>query len=723
MNRASPAFSVCSRLTAFLFYTGASYADELSTFSESYYFEDFPVTLTSTRLSQPIQDTPNAMTVIDREMIRATGALSIPDLLRLVPGFTVAFYAGSRAAVTYHGLSDQYARDMQVLIDGRSVYDPGYGGVSWSDLPIDIEDIKRIEVIRGPNATAYGSNSYAGVINIITDHPADAIGSFVSTTAGEGGREKVYGRYATQINDFSYKLSAAYDKGDGFDNRADDFRTRWLYFHADNELDKDSHLHFLLGASQGTYEEGYSDVLQQVRELDNDYNFQQIAWKHNLSANNHFQLQLYHNHQEIEDSYTSPLLSEMIMSLEELQGIPEAIRLDSFAIGMGAADFNSFLDAMNINDGRFIISWLGMASDRYDLEFEQTIQAREDFRFAWGVGLRRDEAESIQIFHQTTPVTRDQSRLFANGEWQARQNMVLNMGAMLEKYQGHAPIYSYRAAGNLHLDQQNTLRINASRAYRMPTLYEQHVNFVIFLDEPLNDINTWIKTQGDLDPQLLDSIELGYLGNFNEYGLTLDVKLFEERYRDVIVSYRDLDYPDPDRGLSDTTVLDNFNERIHEGAQSYSNNGTVDIYGIELNAKYLPTHRDLIFLGYCYLHSKGSEYHHIEDGTIFYAEDLDKRTPSHTFSLLLSHRFDFGFDASTVYYYTDSVSWYGEGDPVPEYKRLDLRLAKRFKLLNSDSEISLLLQHLNGESLEFYNSGINKNVWKKRAYLQFKTSF
>jgi iron complex outermembrane receptor protein len=413
----------------------------------------------------------------------------------------------------------------------------------------------------------------------------------------------------------------------------------------------------------------------------------------------------------------------MVMVLEELQGIPENMRLDFFALLMGAPDFNSFLNSMNINDGRFVVSWLGMTSDRYDLEFEQTIQAHEDFRLAWGAGLRRDEAKSIQIFHQSKPVSRDQSRLFANGEWQARENLVLNLGGMLENYEGHEPIYSYRAAGNLHLDQQNTLRINASRAYRMPTLYEEHVNFVIFLNEPLNDINTWIKTQGDLAPQRLDSIELGYLGNFNEYGLTLDVKLFEERYRDMIVSYRDFDYPDPDRGLADTTVLDNFNELIHEGAQIYSNNGTVDIYGIELNAKYLPTHRDLIFIGYSYLHTKGSEYKYIEDGTLFYDEDLDTRTPSHTFSLLLSHRFDFGINASTVYYFTDAVTWYGEGDPVPEYKRLDLRLAKRFELLGSASEISLLLQHINGESLEFYNRDTYKNVWNKRAYLQFKTSF
>ncbi|MEJ2694831.1 MAG: TonB-dependent receptor plug domain-containing protein, partial [Candidatus Thiodiazotropha sp.] len=289
-----------------LFLSRISLADEDSAMSESYYFEEFPVTLTSTRLSQSFEDTPNAMTVIDKEMIRATGALSIPDLLRLVPGMTVTFYAGSRAAATYHGLSDQYARDMQVLIDGRSVYDPGYGGVSWSDLPIETDDINRIEVIRGPNAMAYGSNFYAGVINIITEHPADLSGSKISANTGEGGRRKIYARHAAKTAGFNVKISAAHNEGNGYDNRSDDFKSDWISLHGEKKLDEDNRLQLLAGVSRGTYEEGFSGLLRQVRELDNSYNFQQISWKHKQSNENHFQLQLYHNHQKIDDTNTSP---------------------------------------------------------------------------------------------------------------------------------------------------------------------------------------------------------------------------------------------------------------------------------------------------------------------------------------------------------------------------------------------------------------------------------
>lgn len=703
--------------------TNSAFGEEQTALSESYYFEEFPVTLTSTRLSQPLENIPSAITVIDKDMIRATGALSIPDVLRLVPGFTVAFYAGSRAAATYHGLSDQYARDMQVLIDGRSVYDPGYGGVAWFDLPIDIEDVNRIEVVRGPNATAYGSNAYAGVINIITDKPADVFGTRVSVTMGEGGRSKFFGSHADQISDVSFKISTAYEEGDGFDDRADDFNYGWINFDGEKRLDERNDLSFRFGVSQGSFEEGYSDVIQQVRELDDKYNYQQLVWNHVDSESNHFRLQFYHNHQEIDDSYVSPPISEMLLSLDALQAIPEPFRLDFFANAMGAPDYASFLSAMGINDGRFLISWLGMSSDRYDIEFEQTIQALDNFRFAWGLGLRLDEAKSDQIFHQSDAVSRHQARAFFNGEWQANDQLVFNIGGMLEDFENHSPILSHRLAANYHIDKNNTLRVNASRAYRMPTLYEEHVNFVIFVNEPYNDLNTWFSSLGDLDPQSIDSFELGFSGNYFDQGLGIDIKLFEERYRDVIRAYRDFDYPDPDRGLSDTTVLDNFNEFLHEGAQVYANTGSVDTYGIEINTKFIPSHKDLIFLGYSYMHTDGKEIRKLKDGVYSYDEEVYKRAPIHTFSLLLSHRFDSGIEASTVYYYTDSISWYGEGDPVPSYKRMDVRLAKQLDIFDTDSEVSLLIQNVNGENVEFYNGDKMRNIWNKRVYLQFSSHF
>lgn len=134
------------------------------------YFGDLPIVLSATRLSQPLTEVPVAITVIDREMIEASGARELADVFRLVPGFVVGSVNGHQRMVGYHGLLDAFNRRMQVLVDGRSVYTSTFGGVRWTDLSLALEDIERIEVVRGPNAATYGPNSFLGVISIKTRH-------------------------------------------------------------------------------------------------------------------------------------------------------------------------------------------------------------------------------------------------------------------------------------------------------------------------------------------------------------------------------------------------------------------------------------------------------------------------------------------------------------------------------------------------------------------------
>ncbi|MBL3619149.1 MAG: TonB-dependent receptor [gamma proteobacterium endosymbiont of Lamellibrachia anaximandri] len=705
-------------------------AAEPDPISEDYFFEELPVVLSATRLSQSLADTPTAMTIIDKEMIRASGSRNIPDLLRLVPGFAVGFYSGSRATATYHGMADQYARDMQVLIDGRSVYDPAFGGVAWADMPIEVDEIARIEVIRGPNAAAYGSNSFAGVVNIITDHPADRPGAMLKTIIGEGNARKIYGRYADSIGDFAYRISANYEEYDGFEEREDSADTRWFNFHGEQTLDNDDTVEFRVGFSRGNYGEGWSDIFQQTRVLNNRYNFQQIAWTHQQSPSNEFRLQFYHNYQQIEDNYRSPIISDIIKGLDDLQGFPEPIRPDIFALGLSGGNYNfqMFLDELKLTDSPLALSWLGFESDRYDLEFQQTLQTSDNLRLVWGAGARQDRGKSVWIFHQHDAIMRNQIRLFANTEWHISPAWVVNAGGMVEHFEDKDPLFSPRLAINHHIDQHNTIRANASRAYRMPTLLEDHINLVVFLDEPLNDVNTWVLGTGSLDPQSIDSFELGYLGSFPEVGLTLDLKLFHERIDNIINEFRNLDIPDPDRGLTDPialATLNNFNELIQEGADTYINAGKATINGLEVNLDFRPTPRDLIFLGYGYANTYGQEAFLIQDGTIQTRNSISDNAASHTFSILGSHRFDSGIQISSAYYYVGEMVWSGEGDLVPTFRRWDVRLGKQFTLPGMDGEIALIGQNLNGGHVDFFNAPNRDlvNRWETRFFLQASLGF
>ncbi|MBA3904121.1 MAG: TonB-dependent receptor, partial [Rhodocyclaceae bacterium] len=113
--------------------------------SEHDFLAELPVVLSASRLTQPLADAPGAVTVIDRDMIKASGAREIADLFRLVPGFQVSYANGANPVVAYHGQSGQVNQRMQVLVDGRSAYSPYYlGGVNWNMLSPDLEDIERI---------------------------------------------------------------------------------------------------------------------------------------------------------------------------------------------------------------------------------------------------------------------------------------------------------------------------------------------------------------------------------------------------------------------------------------------------------------------------------------------------------------------------------------------------------------------------------------------------
>jgi len=118
--------------------------------------------------TQKVADAAAAIFVITQEDLRRSGATSIPEALRLVPGLEVARIDENKWAIGSRGFNGRFDDKLLVLIDGRSVYTPLFSGVYWNVQDVMLEDIDRIEVIRGPGATLWGANAVNGVINIIT---------------------------------------------------------------------------------------------------------------------------------------------------------------------------------------------------------------------------------------------------------------------------------------------------------------------------------------------------------------------------------------------------------------------------------------------------------------------------------------------------------------------------------------------------------------------------
>ena len=162
---------------------------------------------------QPIGDAPVAIFVITAEDIRLSGAESVPELLRTVPGIEVARINSNSWSVTARGFSSKYADKLLVLLDGRSIYDPLFSGVFWDMQMPMLEDIERIEVIRGPGGTLWGANAFNGVINIITKEANHTQGGLIIAGGGTDLQSRGAVRYGGALGKRgSYRLFAQHQR-------------------------------------------------------------------------------------------------------------------------------------------------------------------------------------------------------------------------------------------------------------------------------------------------------------------------------------------------------------------------------------------------------------------------------------------------------------------------------------------------------------------------------
>lgn len=191
---------------------------------------------TVTRGQSTVGKSPAAVYVVTSDMIRRSGSRSIPEALRLVPGVQVARIDANKWAISIRGLNQRFSNKLLVQIDGRTVYTPLFAGVFWDVQDVLMEDIARIEVIRGPGATVWGANAVNGVINVITKSSRDTVGTFVE---GGGGNRRGFAsaRVGRQQEDLSWRVSGKWFERDaGLLNgteAGDDWRMGRLGFRSD----------------------------------------------------------------------------------------------------------------------------------------------------------------------------------------------------------------------------------------------------------------------------------------------------------------------------------------------------------------------------------------------------------------------------------------------------------------------------------------------------------
>lgn len=167
--------------------------------------------VTASRGAQSPLDSPNSTTILTRQDIRLSGITRIPELLRRVAGMDVMQITGGDSNVSMRGFNSRLSNKLLVLVNGRYVQNDFLGSTYWESLSIDVDQIERIEIVRGPGSALYGANAFAGIVNIITIAPG---AGRTGLRVGVGDQNQLYGSiWATaRDGDFAYRASAGYTR-------------------------------------------------------------------------------------------------------------------------------------------------------------------------------------------------------------------------------------------------------------------------------------------------------------------------------------------------------------------------------------------------------------------------------------------------------------------------------------------------------------------------------
>ena len=585
---------------------------------------------------QSLARTAAAVFVIGQEDIRRSGATNIPDLLRMAPGVDVEQIDANAWAISVRGFNSRYSNKVLVLIDGRTVYTPSFSGVFWEHLDMPLENIDRIEVIRGPGATVWGANAVNGVISIFTKSSKDTKGGLVTAgggsqlnalgvvqyggAAGKGGAYRAFGKY------FNIGNSAMPDGSPAADH--------WMRVHGGFRADWD------LSSRDSLMVQGdlFANQASQTRRsgfmatpFDRIFNQSLDAaggdvlarWNHTLAGGSQTSLQAYY------DTYRR---TDM--------GLPEVERT-------------------------------------FDLDFQHHIAAGDRHDIVWGLGYRVSNSgisPGYAIAFSPPLETDPLYSGFLQDEIRASDSLWLTIGCKLEHnaYTGLEIGPSVRLAWSPP-GSRHTIWAAASKADRQPARVDTDIQTDLLAIPITSDSIQVLRLSGNphIKDEELRDYELGYRTEFTKT-VSLDVATFLSFYRHLKTVE-----PQP------IVIVPGSPVRL-EIPLLYDNQAHAVTYGGEVSLRWNATSRWRIGPGYSYLHATIRQ----DPSSQGLATDsLANGFPRNMFQIRSSLNLSRWTEFDQSLYYTARLP----GGSIPGHARLDLRLARHF---GERAELSLVGQNL-----------------------------
>jgi iron complex outermembrane receptor protein len=576
---------------------------------------------------EQLSDAPAAIFVITQEDIRRSGVTSIPEALRMAPGVEVARIDANKWAISARGFNSRFATKLLVLMDGRSVYSPVFSGVWWDAQDTLLEDIDRIEVIRGPGATLWGANAVNGVINIITKKAGETLGGLA--TVGAGTEEKGFGsfRYGLKLGEHTdARAYAKYFNRDASITRsgaeaADDWDQFRTGFRLDHEPSRQNN--FTL---QGDYYRGSSGSINEVSTLVPPYSRSFLEkpdlaggnilgrWKHAPSDTSEFTLQAYYDRTERQDS-------------------------------LAAED-----------------------RDTGDLDFQHRFKWIGGQEIIWGLGYRltRDNIKNTDLRTINPSSRTDQlfSAFIQDDIMIIEDRLRWVIGSKFEHndYTGFEVQPSTRMIWTPSKDQSVWGAV--SRSVRTPSRAEQTVTTNVAVIPPGQGSNRGplpiqVRLTGDssFQSEELTSYELGYRLRPIER-LTFDLAGYYNRHN-KLRNTNDVPNSPPTRAF-------NGGQPYLQSTLALNNTLSLDIYGVELALEWQLLDWWRIKGSYTYAEMKN-------DQNRPFAEAQNLSIPRHQFSVRSSMNLGKNSEADAWLRYVDEF----DNGGVPSYFTLDLRLSWR----------------------------------------------